>query len=265
MNGELAQLVAITAHGNSALHNPAAATELSGTSSTFRFVNGVQFVSPPGNPVSDCLSWWTGLRLRGIRRLYLNRLRPRPTTLAGFFEHHQAAFAGGLAIGILAHAEAGDSEWWSGRWEVTQPKHPRQLIWKVTYQGERARGARAPVPSLEPATQELARSLERIHDFANSEGVEFWVPWFADALKLLSSPEPAVPDFPDLLPASGYSLRSRQILSAIARGWVFGGMGSWNDIGTSDPAAYDEVTRTYFDAVMNAAVAAVNAFEPGSP
>jgi hypothetical protein len=263
MNGELAQLVALTAHGNAALQDPGTATELVDASSTFRFVNSVQFISSHGDSAEDCQSWWSGLRQRGVRRLFLNRVRPRPTTLAGFFEHHQAAFAGGLAIGILAHAETGDSEWWTGRWEVTQPKHPRQLIWKVIYQGERARGARAPAPSREPALAELRHSLERIRDFALSENAEFWVPWFADALKLLASPEPTLSAYPDLLPASGYSLGSRQLLSAIARGWVFGGMGSWNDIGTSNQATYDEVTRAYFDAVMNAAVAAVNAFEPG--
>jgi hypothetical protein len=265
MNGELAQLVAITAHGNTALRHPDAATELVGINSSFRFVNGVQFLSPSGSPAHDCRSWWTELSRRGIRRIFLNRLRPRPTTLAGFFEHHQAAFAGGLAVGMLAYTDTGDSEWWSGRWEVTQPKHPRQLIWTVTYHGERARGARAPTTSPEPAAQELAQALARIRDFAQKENVDFWVPWFADALELLSSPAPSPPDFPDLLPGSGYPLRSRQMLSAVARGWVFGGMGSWNDIGTSDQAAYDEVTRTYFDAVVNAAVAAVNAFEPGTP
>ena len=264
MNGEFAQLLALAAHGNVALEDPGAARELAGSSSTFHYVNGVLFTSPFTSPAHACLSWWSGLRQRGIRRLFLQRMRPRPTTLAGFVEHHQTAFAGGLAVGLLALAETGDSEWWSGRWEVTQPKHPRQLIWKVTYNGERAWGARAPVAELEHTTRELAESLERIRDFARSENAEFWVPWFSEALDLLSSPSPVPPTYPDLLPASGFSLRSRQILAAVERGWVFGGMGSWNDLGTSNLAAYDEVTRAYFDAVMNAAVTAVNAFEPGS-
>ena len=263
MNGELAQLVALTAHGNAALHGPGTAVELATTNSTFRFVNDVQFAFPGSPPAHHCLAWWAGLRLRGIRRLLLTRSRPR-STMAGFSEHHQVAFAGGLAAGILALGD-GAGERWAARWEVTQPRNRNQQIWTVSYVGQSATDIDNPSTTLSTAVPELARALEGIRDFAIRENLEFWIPWFTEALELLSSPDPSPPHHPDLLPTTGYSLASRQILSAATRGWVFGGMGSWNDLTPGDQTGYDGITETYFEAVMKAVVAAVNAFQPGSP
>jgi hypothetical protein len=104
--------------------------------------------------------------------------------------------------------------------------------------------------------------LERIHAFAVDQSLEFWIPWFTDALALLSSPDPVPPQYPDLLPPSGYPLRARQLLAAAGRGWVFGGMGSWNDLRPDDGELYEGVTQAYFDAVMNSVVAATNSAPP---
>lgn len=46
-----------------------------------------------------------------------------------------------------------------------------------------------------------------------------------------------------------------------AQAWVFGGMGSWNDLGFSDADShhrYQEVTRRLYDGVLRAFVATVN-------
>jgi hypothetical protein len=259
VNGELAQLVALSAHGNAALAGHAA--EWDPENSVFRFVNAVRFVGP-SSEASDCTAWWNLLKNDGISRLCLVRVPPA-RRFPGVAEHHEVAFAGGLAAGILAQSRGNPRQIWRAYWQVTEPNHPNRAIWSIEYRsGDVASLTSLPAwPSLDSAAAALAGALRRIRTFAGTQELESWTPWFDQALALLSSPEPVPPTHPDLLPAPGYSLAARQILAAAVRGWVFGGMGSWNDADIPDPA-YESVTRDYFEAVMNGIVAAVNSFEP---
>ena len=260
MNGELAQLAALTAHGNAALNGGAA--ELFPGNSVFQFVNAVRFVGP-SSEASNCAAWWDMLGKDGITRLHLVRLLRLAKRFPGVAEHHEVAFAGGLAAGILAQSHDEPRAIWRAYWEVTEPKHPNRAIWSIDYRSEDAislTGLPAR-PSLESAGNALAGALQGIRAFARTQELEAWTPWFDQALALLASPAPVPPNHPDILPDSGYSLTARQIVAATVRGWVFGGMGSWNDAEIPDPA-YESVTRDYFEAVMNGVVAAVNSFEP---
>jgi hypothetical protein len=53
-----------------------------------------------------------------------------------------------------------------------------------------------------------------------------------------------------------------RLLRAASKGWVFGGMGSWNDSGARNPELseeYERVTIALYSALSFAFVAAVNA------
>jgi hypothetical protein len=152
-------------------------------------------------------------------------------------EYLDAAFAGGVHAGLRATFDRGGDETWTARWEVTEPQHPNQAIWSVTYHGATVSGSGAVPPAMPLA--EAAREL-------------------TEALALLSAPSPSVPYYPDLLPERGYALPARQLIAAAASGWVFGGMGSWNDCVPSAAAEYESVTRAHFEAEMNAFVTAAN-------
>lgn len=258
MNAELAQLAALVAHGNAALAESAA--ELFPANSTFRFVNAIRFIGPSWQ-ASDCATWWRMVKDEGISRLQLVRMPPA-RRFPGVSEHHEVAFAGGLAAGILALSGGSPREVWRGMWQVTEPKHPAKAIWTTDYVGSGAASLTdiPPSPDLNAAAGALATALERIRAFAATQELESWTPWFDQALALLASPAPVPPTHPDLLPDRGYPLLARQLLAAAVRGWVFGGMGSWNDADLPDPA-YESVTQQYFEAVMNGIVAAVNSFE----
>lgn len=258
MNGELAQLAALAAHGNASFAGEAA--ELFPTHSTFRFVNRVRFIGPAEDALG-CVAWWRDLKDRGIGRLHMVRMPP-VKRFPGISEHHDVAFAGGLAAGILALSDGQPKEVWTGKWQVTEPKHQTQAIWTVDYHGRNATSLTdiPASPHMAEARNALADALKRIRAFAATQELESWTPWFDQALALLASPAPVPPTHPDLLPDRGYQLLARQILAAAVRGWVFGGMGSWNDADLPDPA-YESVTRQYFEAVMNGVTAAVNSFE----
>ena len=259
MNAELAQLAALVGHGNAALAGSPA--ELFPANSTFRFVNAIRFIGPSWE-ASDCATWWGMMKDEGISQLQLVRIT-RAKRFPGISEHHEVAFAGGLAAGILAHSDEGPGKLWRPHWRVTEPKHRQNAIWTVEYHASDATSLTTvpDSPSIDAAGKALAEALELIRHFAATQELESWTPWFDQALALLVSPAPVPPSHPDILPNLGYSLRARQILAAAVRGWVFGGMGSWNDADLPDPA-YETTTQEYFEAVMNGVVAAVNSFEP---
>ena len=82
--------------------------------------------------------------------------------------------------------------------------------------------------------------------------------------------------FPMLEPQEEFMLAKRfhehqdtdaahRLVTAASAAWVFGGMGSWNDMGITDRAAgqrYREITDAFFAAVVDGYLVAANSFEP---
>ena len=80
------------------------------------------------------------------------------------------------------------------------------------------------------------------------------------ALTLLDDPLPTAPYHGDLLPRDA-SLERRQLAASVVQGCVFGGMGSWNDSGPSDPAPereFEQVGANLYAALLTALPAAAN-------
>ena len=53
---------------------------------------------------------------------------------------------------------------------------------------------------------------------------------------------------------TGFDDRQAAIFEACSRAWVFGGMGSWNDLGGGE--RYDRVSQALYDS-LNACIAAL--------
>ncbi len=84
----------------------------------------------------------------------------------------------------------------------------------------------------------------------------------------MNSDRPVPPYFPDILPEEGYSLGARRLLASAMQSWVFGGMGSFNDLGYQDGETNDEYERiadSLYDSVSTAILAAVNSVGGQSP
>jgi hypothetical protein len=269
MHGELAELVALAAYGSSFLGRSADAEppELFPEASVFRFTNAVEFrhrtrhlaVLPKEHVVGRaCGPWYADLRRRGATAILLGRgdATPRNRELASYIE---AGFSGGLDAAVVVQFGDGRRELWSGQWAVTEREHPEQRIWRVTFTGVSTRAALFEGPTLEAAAKRLRAALEAAASLAAGRPYfENWVRVFRDARALLESASPSVPYHPDLLPPEGYGLESWRLLAAASRAWVFGGMGSWNDVAMDDEPSYEPVTRELFDAVLDAVLAATN-------
>jgi hypothetical protein len=117
------------------------------------------------------------------------------------------------------------------------------------------------LPDVAEATYQLSALLHRVALFARAHKLDYWAEQFELALKRATKSKPNLHPFPDLLPSRHPD--SAQRLLAMAMGaWVFGGMGSWNDVsGRHDEGAktYEALTSALYAAVIDACVAAANA------
>ena len=269
MHGELAQLVSLAAYGTTFLEGPAGREppELYPSASVFKFTNSLEFhrhsrrlvVIPTEAPVAvSSGAWFADLRSRGAIALRLNRSRytPRNRFLA---PHIEAGFSGGLDVSLIACFPRRRFERWWGRWNVTAMDRPDQRIWHVQFHGARARFLRLDDASVDETARRLDAALGAAVSFVSRrQHFEGWEKTFRDARSVLSEASPEIPYHPDLLPPDVYGLEARRLLAAASHGWVFGGMGSWNDVALGHEKRYKQVTAELFEAVLQAVVVAAN-------
>ncbi|HEX8228643.1 MAG TPA: hypothetical protein VF826_04940 [Chloroflexia bacterium] len=270
MNGDLAQLVTLAAYGNVYLSREGVAPpDLAGSNPMFKF-SRVQFMRDP-EPYGDAMrgtlvakttaEWYAHLRGLGAQHIWLvRRGDPVPADIA---RHEIVAFAGGgdwhLQVDYPNRSEA-----WSAAWEFVDKSGDRRgAYWNVTYAGVPIDG----IPAVEKhdlgeVKARLRQALVEIERFARGNNEEGWADLFKRELNKLDEAEHVQPS--DMLPEEGYSREAHRLLSAAAGAWVFGGMGSWNDIYFLDEqvrADYGRLSAELYDAVVASAIAATNSFE----
>lgn len=92
--------------------------------------------------------------------------------------------------------------------------------------------------------------------------MDTWAAWFERALAVGDD----IPYYPDMLPL-GYTYEARHLAALAAQAWVFGGMGSWNDMtfeNESATAEYGAVSRDLYNAILVGLVASVDSNFGGS-
>lgn len=263
MNGEVGQLVALAAHGNAFLAGGHNARDFYPSNRAFVFCNAVSFVelnnvaeTKEEKVAADPNEWFALLKDGGCRRLSLGH---RPTPNPQLPDHISAGFVGGGGRWLLVADYAGRADYWATRWEVSAPHAPDRKIWKVTY-AKVASGepdARSTTTDLPARRRELESVLKRVEAFARAHEVENFADCFAGALASLdaagSGDAPAMPSYySDLLPPVGYGEEARRVLAACAHAWVFGGMGSWNDLSfetAGEQTEYESLSGELYAAV----------------
>ena len=262
MTGELAQAIALVAHGNAVLAGDAAARRgLTLEHHAFATVISLAFVRSGATVATTPVAWLDHLRARGARRLALTRLARRTDWLPA---HEPVAVAGGSGVMIAADARP-SPELWAGEWRSSfAALHARDArIWDVVYHA-----AEPPVPvrADEPpaARYELGRARDALRAALEAtialDGTSDRTTGFlAPALALLTAPEVLVPARGlDLLPAMGYGAAARGLLAAATlAGSVFGGTAAWSD---RDRGEDEPISARLVSATQEATLAAVNAF-----
>lgn len=263
VNGELASLVSLCLHGSAWLastgHVPPPAEAVA---PGFRYVESltVQWTEKTrqrtrGRQCHSVAKWLSALRADGCTRLSLLTARAATGDLPA---HIAASFSNGGSWAIVS--DGPQPRVWLTRWSVAHPQAADNRIWSVNMLG-RPFDAASP-SSVDPASAavRLREALAEISRFAATNELEHWRVVFDKSSSALDDSTPAIAYGIDLAPDT-LALARRQLLAAATLAWVFGGMGSWNDLGFTDSAQseYEALTDRLYDAVLGAVVAAVNA------
>jgi hypothetical protein len=261
INGELAALIALCLHGNDWLASGTGrAPDLDTENSAFRYVERVHVTCPQRRMLgsrkweADGVSEWLGfVKDSGARRLSLVVGGAQPSELP---DPVAAAFANGGRWALVDDAPT--PRLWQSHWAVHDRNRADQRIWAVQVAGSPLGQSWLARPAPTSARDDLRAALDAIRGFAEGDvDIADWAAWFREALRLLDVSEPVIPYNPDLAP-EGLPLESRQMLAAAVKSWVFGGMGSWNDLASLDPARkaeYDQRTDELYRSVLAALIA----------
>src|SRR5262249_28395244 len=105
---------------------------------------------------------------------------------------------------------------------------------------------------------QLQEALADIVAFADDHHTEGFAAYFRKAIACLSDDDPfAVVYHKDLAPDGILDLPAQRLLAACQAAWVFGGMGSWNDMSFdgAEQKRYDRVSEKLF-ALLNDGICA---------
>ena len=147
---------------------------------------------------------------------------------------------------------------WESGWTTTRGARP----WKVYYlivarDWEQFAGSYL---SLRGARRRLSNALINVEAFAREQRENYWAESFRKALETLDAPYPL--EGSDFVPRGCFSLEAEQLFAAGLRSWVFGGMGSWNDLcfGGKTEEQYVQFSNELYDAMCQSLVVAINSY-----
>jgi hypothetical protein len=265
MNGSLAQIVCLVSHGNSYLNG--GNVDLS-KNTTFQHVSRIEFARYKNNKAKhgkviarNVSDWFTFLRSLNVTRLWTIAFDWQNEAIP---EHVADHFANYVQRTIQADLPNG-FELWYPKWSTVG--HSKRAGWRVEYRSLMFSDSQAlPVQKMSLVKNHLKKAVSQAEAFSKREDVNesYWATWFTKSLELLDSSAPTVPYHNDVLPASGYSLEARQILASATQAHVFGGMGSWNELGFEKPEIhqeYERVSKELYAAIKYSILMASNSFE----
>lgn len=268
MNGPIAQIVALTCYGNALLGGQRIEPFFPGNS-TCTFCDRVSFIVLEKSFLGKAKEkevaktpdeWFNFLKSQGARGIRLSRT---PANDPNISDRMSAGFVGGGGtwnMEVLLPKKR--SEYWVARWDVWNQKAPENRIWRVTY-GRVSSGATAdqePRPLADIATR-MTKSLRDIHAFSQKHQCGGFTKCFSDALDTIESKGKNLHGYHRVLAPDGLlSEEAMAILHASQSAWVFGGMGSWNDMGFDgdDQKEYERVSEGLFQTVNEVIAAAAN-------
>jgi hypothetical protein len=266
MNGTIAQAVALVCHANGAIRGlPSLFWPTNSTTQFCEFVRFVRFERKlfgghQEAAAANTPDEWFDTLIK--QRTIAVRLQHGPGAADALPDRMSAGFVGGGGHWILEVLGADERvSRWIARWEVGKRGAPDHRIWRVTYGlVQRSRPERNVArPSFVDVRAELSAALTEIHAFSEQHGVNPFTALFARALDSMGG-GPATGYHKDLAPEGVLGDDARTVLDACQSAWVFGAMGSWNDLGFEgdEQQRYERVSERLYQAVLAAIVAATN-------
>jgi len=264
----MAQIVALTCHGNASLRG-VDASEFFPKNSTCNFCDQVTFVSVKKSffgrlkekeIAKTPQEWFAHLKSTGAIGILLSR---QPQKYPRISDRMSAGFVNGGGIWYMEVVYPKNrSNFWIARWNVWNREAAEQRIWRVVY-GCVSKGANFQLGphDFQSAVSRLVQTLHEIHAFSAKHNGGGFTQCFAEALDTLNSGGTNLHGYhKNLAPAGCLSQQARTLLDACQKAWVFGGMGSWNDMGFDgmDRTEYERVSENLFRDLNEAIAAGAN-------
>jgi hypothetical protein len=256
MQGSIEQSIGLTVAGNAFLQGRDIG-RFWPDSPIFVFCRNVRFVAMGRGEAADPLDWFRSLAkdCRGLRLHAVPRRRPEMP------DWMDVALVGGGSRWLIETVGCARPLLWSDEWVISDPAGRQERPWSVTYHGLPNTGIGPGLPvELDQAAQNLDASLDRILTFAERISSHF-AESFEEALAILKGRKIPDRDFIATLGPDGVlAPEAERLLAACRAGWVFGGMGAWNDGGYDgkDAPEGDRLTGALFDSLQAALSAAAS-------
>lgn len=264
MQTNILRSFALVAVGNAAL----AGGDVSAfwPSPLLRFYKQIEFVIAHGGdkytPVApDPLAWFAKLKDMGCAglRLHTAPMQQRPG-LPAQRERMLVGMVGGGPRWLIEAVYPSRAEVWEGFDRLGDRNDPAQQIWLSAYLmlGEIDKQDAAD-RDVAAARKEVGAALKDIEALARDiEGAPF-AEDFAIARAVLDGAAPTYPNL-EFLEITELDQSARHLLAASAQAWVFGAMGSWNDVGVENALQqrYEDTSEALFVALQRAVTAVAN-------
>lgn len=271
MNGTTLQMVALCCHANATVRGRSVPEPLP-KSVAFDFCEFVRFVKPKrtlfgrvkDRTFASTPREWLGTLVRdGVVRVRLGCAAGSDPAAA---DRMLAAFIGGGGTWYLELVRGdGQSDFLVADWQVHNQRAPDGRVWRTTYKQVAGPSLSASVITIAQATSDLKAALDDAAAFAARQQLTNWHANFMSALDAFDASKPARFDnCADLAPPGVLPHDARMLLDACQRAWVFGGMGSWNDLGFDEPhqAEYIRVSEQLYQCIVAGIIAGTNASAP---
>lgn len=266
MNGHIANAVAIVCAGNHFLHGGDIGNFWP-DAPVFNFLKLVEFRKSPASGkdtddhplvASDPMEWFETLKPR-CHGLRLHQTKPTrgPDQQLDVPDRMLAGFVGGGQRWFIEATGETRSELWEAFHRLGDRNDPQRRIWKCTHilQGMTPRAELdGDVMKLDDAVARFRKALVPIETYARDEKLDNFADIFNEAIAAIDSGKPLLEGDDPMAQYTGFSGRQAAIFEACSRAWVFGGMGSWNDVGGGE--RYERVSQALYDA-LNDCIAAV--------
>ena len=242
MQGSIAQALALTIYANDVLRGTPR-DRFWPSATAFVFCKNVRFLDLGGQPnapteilfAQDPVQWVARLKREGAVGFHVHYLSSNGP---GISDRMSVAFVGGGGQWLIESARHDVSDLWDARWRLGNRDDPEKNIWDVAYGrvGKNSARVQPTTRGLAALRHELNDVLSKIEAFASRHGLDVFAKSFRDGIDRLRSDAPLAGVYhSDLAEANSLALDAQQILGAAQAAWVFGGMGSWNDLGFEGP------------------------------
>ena len=153
-------------------------------------------------------------------------------------------------------------------YEISRQPWTKNKLWRVQYHKVDAKKNKSKTKkiNLDEHLQHFEKLLKELIQFTGRVGLDNFQKIFQRAFDCLKSDRPlTIGKCEEILPPGIRNLQAERLLAACYTAWVFGGMGSWNDVNfesTSrrDTEMYGSLSTDLFDLINKGIVAAVNSF-----